>query len=276
MDGLIIKINSDLYTVKIKDDFLDCKCRGKFRNQNLKPLVGDKVLIDTSKKVIEKIYPRKNELIRPQVANIDKLLIVVSTSIPKFSSFLLDKFLVIAHVNNIEPIIIITKMDLIDKDLKKEIKTYIKYYKKIGYKIYRNTDIKKIKNEFKNSIVALMGQTGAGKSSLLNKLDNNLNLKTMEVSKSLGRGKHTTRIVQLYSLNNGMCADTPGFSSFEFYDITKKDIKESFIEFSTSCKYKTCLHTKEEGCKVREKLKNNDKIYLNRYENYIKLLDEVK
>lgn len=278
MKGLIIKINSDLYTVKLEDaTFLDCKCRGKFRNDNLKPLVGDKVLVNTDKNVIEKVYERKNELIRPSVANIDKLIIVVSTSIPKFSSFLLDKFLVIAYKNDVEPVIVITKMDLISNKLKKEVNKYIKYYKKIGYKVYKNSEIRKIKKEFNNSVVSLMGQTGAGKSTLLNKLDKNLNLKTNEVSKSLGRGKHTTRIVELHPILNGMCADTPGFSSLELYNVTKEDIKRSFIEFDNNCKYKTCMHIKEDGCKViKQKQTTKDEIFINRYNNYIKLLGEVE
>lgn len=277
MEGLIIKINSDLYTVKLEnEEILDCKCRGKFRNDKLKPLVGDKVKVDTEKKVVGKVYERKNELIRPSVANIDKLIIVVSTSIPKFSSFLLDKFLVIAHKNNIEPIIVITKMDLISRKLKKEVNLYIKYYKKIGYKVYKNKEIRKIKNEFNNSIVSLMGQTGAGKSTLLNKIDKTLNLKTNEVSKSLGRGKHTTRVVELHKIGTGMCADTPGFSSLELYNITKEDIKNAFIEFSKNCKYKTCMHVKEEGCSVlKQKQKENNKVFDSRYNNYIKLLEEV-
>lgn len=277
MNGLIIKINSDLHTVKLENDKkIDCKCRGKFRNQNITPLVGDKVYVDTNKCLIEKVYPRENELIRPKVANIDKLFIVVSTSIPKFSSFLLDKFLVIAYKNNIEPVIIITKIDLLNNKEKKEIKKYIKYYKKIGYKVFLNKEIRKIKQEFDNCTVALMGQTGAGKSTLLNKIDKTLNIETNEVSKSLGRGKHTTRLVELHEIKKGLIADTPGFSSLELYNITKNDIKSSYIEFSNNCKYKTCLHIKEDNCKVKDELKKGNLIFKERYNNYIKLISEVK
>lgn len=129
MNGLITKINSDLHTVKLDNNsYIDCKCRGKFRNDNITPLVGDRVIVDVDKKVIEKVLVRKNEFVRPKVSNIDKLFIVVSTSIPKFSSFLLDKFLVIAHKSGVTPVIIITKFDLLDKNEKKIIKKYINYY----------------------------------------------------------------------------------------------------------------------------------------------------
>lgn len=278
MDGLIIKINSNLYTVKLdNNELLNCRCRGVFRNKDIKPLVGDKAYVNTKDKVIEKIYKRKNELVRPPVANIDKLFIIVSTHIPKFSSYLLDKYLIIAHKNNIEPIIIITKYDLLDGTKKLEVKEYIKYYKKIGYKIYLNTKKSKIKQEFKNNVIALIGQTGSGKSTLLNRINKNLNLDTDDISIKLGRGKHTTRLVELFEISGGLVADTPGFSSLELYNITKEDVKNTFIEFPINCKYKTCMHIKEDGCALKQLLnKKNNYILKNRYKNYIKLVSEVE
>ena len=153
------------------------------------------------------------------------------------------------------------------------IKKYIKYYKKIGIKVYINKDVSKIKKEFKGCVVALCGQTGAGKSSLLNRIDASLSLKTGEVSLSLGRGKHTTRLVELLEVNQGLIADTPGFSSLEI-KIPKNDIKKYYPEFELRCKYKSCNHVKEEGCKIIE-LVNKNKIPKWRYENYLKFLEEV-
>ena len=274
MQGRIICINTSIHKVLLENNtIIDCKTRGKLRNMDIAPVVGDFVMVDTDKQVIEKVLKRKNYLERPLISNIDKLLIVMSTAIPAFSSYLIDKFLIIAKSNNIEPIIVITKMDMTSLKEKIEIKRYIKYYKKIGIKVYINKDVSKIKKEFKECVVALCGQTGAGKSSLLNRIDASLSLKTGEVSLSLGRGKHTTRLVELLEVNQGLIADTPGFSSLEI-KIPKNDIKKYYPEFEVRCKYKSCNHVKEEGCKIIE-LVNKNKIPKWRYENYLKFLEEV-
>ena len=274
MQGRIICINTSIHKVLLENNtIIDCKTRGKLRNMDIAPVVGDFVMVDTDKQVIEKVLKRKNYLERPLISNIDKLLIVMSTAIPAFSSYLIDKFLIIAKSNNIEPIIVITKMDMTSLKEKIEIKRYIKYYKKIGIKAYINKDVSKIKKELKGCVVALCGQTGAGKSSLLNRIDASLSLKTGEVSLSLGRGKHTTRLVELLEVNQGLIADTPGFSSLEI-KIPKNDIKKYYPEFEVRCKYKSCNHVKEEGCKIIE-LVNKNKIPKWRYENYLKFLEEV-
>lgn len=269
-EGKIISINKDLYIVMSNNSLFPCYVRGKLKN--IKLTVGDNVIINTTTNTIEKQLERKNTLIRPLISNIDKLFIVISTHIPAFSSYLLDKFLVLSEYNNIEPIIIITKLDLCNKNELKEIKKYIKYYKKIGYKIYTNKEIRKIKKEIKNSVIAVAGQTGAGKSTLLNKIDKNLNLKTGEVSTHLGRGKHTTRLVELLSTCKGLIADTPGFSSLEL-NINKNDISGCFKEFGYNCKYKSCTHIKDDGCDVINKV-SKGKILKSRYENYLKLTKE--
>lgn len=274
MQGRIICINTSIHKVLLENNtILDCKTRGKLRNMDISPVVGDFVIVDTDKQVIEKVLKRKNYLERPLISNIDKLLIVMSTAIPSFSSYLIDKFLIIAKSNNIEPIIVITKTDMISFKEKIDVKKYIKYYRKIGIKTYINKDVLKIKKEFKGSVVALCGQTGAGKSSLLNRIDASLSLKTGEVSLSLGRGKHTTRLVELLEVNQGLIADTPGFSSLEI-KIPKNDIKKYYPEFNIQCKYKSCNHIKEDGCKVIE-LVNKNKIPKWRYDNYLKFLEEV-
>ena len=214
MKGKIICINKFIHRVLLENNtIIDTRTRGKLRNQKVSPVVGDNVIVDVTNKTIEKVEPRKNYLERPLIANIDKLLIVMSTSIPVFSDYIIDKFLLIANYNNIEPIIIITKTDMITIKEKAEVRKYVNYYRRLGIKVYINTSITKIKKEFKNSTVALCGQTGSGKSSLLNRIDASLKLKTGEVSLSLGRGKHTTRLVELLEVNDGLIADTPGFSS---------------------------------------------------------------
>ena len=274
MKGKIICVNASLYKVLLENNtIIDTRTRGKLRNEKIHPVVGDNVVVDVNTKTIEKVEKRRNYLERPLVANIDKLLIVMSTSIPSFSSYLIDKFLLIAYENKIEPIIIITKTDMISHQEKAEIKKYTNYYRKLGVKVYLNTSVSKIKKEFVGSVVALCGQTGAGKSSLLNKIDASLKLKTGEISLSLGRGKHTTRLVELLEVNNGLIADTPGFSSLDI-SIDKKEIKKYYPEFNKPCKYRSCLHVKEDGCEIIE-LVNKGKIPGWRYDNYIKFISEV-
>lgn len=274
MKGKIICINASIHKVLLENNtIIDTRTRGKLRNEKVHPVVGDNVVVDVKTKTIEKVEARRNYLERPLVANIDKLLIVMSTSIPSFSDYLIDKFLLIAYENKIEPIIIITKVDMITQKEKMEIKKYINYYRKLGIKVYLNTSISKIKKEFVGSVVALCGQTGAGKSSLLNKIDASLKLKTGEVSLSLGRGKHTTRLVELLEVNNGLIADTPGFSSLNI-SIDKKEIRKYYPDFNVGCKYRSCLHIKEDGCEIIE-LVNKGKIPRWRYDNYIKFISEV-
>lgn len=275
MTGKIICINKSLHKVLLENNtIVDTTTRGKLRNEKIAPVVGDNVEVNTSTKTIEKVLTRRNYLERPLVANIDKLLIVMSTSIPVFSSYLIDKFLLIAYSNKIEPIIVITKTDMITVKEKVDIRKYINYYRKLGIKIYVNTSVSKIKKEFKNSVVALCGQTGAGKSSLLNRIDASLSLKTGEVSDSLGRGKHTTRLVELLEVNGGLIADTPGFSSLDI-NIKKIDIKKYYKDFNKPCKYRSCVHNKEDGCTIKEMV-NKNKIPKWRYDNYLKLLEEGK
>lgn len=269
-NGKIIKINKLLYTVNTVNGVFLCSVRGKLKNDKL--TVGDNVIIDMDTKTIEKLLPRKNTLIRPLVSNIDKLFVVVSTHIPEFSTLLIDEFITICENNNIEPIIIVSKLDLIKSKERKSILNILKYYKKIGYKAFKNTEIKKIKKEIKNSVVSLTGQTGSGKSTLLNKIDKSLKLQTGEVSISLGRGKHTTRIVELIPICNGLIADTPGFSSLEV-NLSKEQIRDGFVEFGHDCKYNTCMHIKEQGCKVIEDV-SNKKILRSRYDNYLKLINK--
>ncbi|MBQ1495923.1 MAG: ribosome small subunit-dependent GTPase A [Bacilli bacterium] len=274
MKGRIIKVISNDYTVKLDNDIkVVCKPRGVFRNINMTPFAGDIVEIDEDKKIITKILDRKNKLNRPPVCNIDCAIIVTSTINPSFSTLLLDKMINIIEFNNIKPLIVVSKSDLyMDEDIKNKLD----YYKSIGYDVFLNNEIEKIKESINGKTVILTGQTGVGKSSLLNKMDSSLDLKTNEISKALGRGKHTTRAIEFYEFENSLIADTPGFSSLSFYDMTKEDIRDNFIEFNNYrdlCKYRDCMHIKEDDCIIKEKV-NEGKILLDRYNNYISFIKE--
>lgn len=275
MEGQIVKILSNLYFVNCNGTVYECHSRGNFRNKNITPVVGDYCKIDTENNYILEILPRKNYLIRPLVANIDQGLIVTSLKIPDFSTNLLDKLLLIMEINKIKPIICITKEDLISEEEKKYISEIISYYKKIGYTVYYNYELDEIKKIFKDKTTVFTGQTGAGKSSLFNKLDSNLNFDVGEVSVALGRGKHTTRFVELISLFGGKLVDTPGFSSIDLSIYDKETIKNAFIEFSNyECKYKDCMHTneKENECAIKQAVTSKE-ILPSRYENYLKFLN---
>lgn len=273
MIGIIVKQISNDYTVKVDNKLYICKARGLFRNIGITPLVGDNALIDINSNLILEILPRKNELIRPSVANIDQAVIVMSNKIPEFSLDLLDKLLCIIEYNNIKPIIYVSKIDLLNESELNDLNKVLDYYKNIGYSVY--TDLK-IKEVFKNKKTVFVGQSGAGKSTLLNKLDSNLNLITGEVSTALGRGRHTTRHVELIDSLGGLIADTPGFSKISFIGMTKEDIRDNFVEFNKYrdfCKYKDCMHDKEDDCEIKNKVSDST-ILKSRYLNYLKYIKE--
>jgi ribosome biogenesis GTPase len=275
MTGRVIKLISNKWTVEAEKTLYECSSIGKFRYQKISPVVGDIVEFDEVNNVITKILPRKNNLIRPPVANVDQAIILTSCKQPEFSSNLLDKMLVIIEYNNIKPVICFTKYDLLDDT--SEINEFIAYYKKIGYEVFINKHLDDIKKVLKGKVSVLTGQTGVGKSSLLNKLRRDLNLPTGEISKALGRGRHTTRHVELLTISGGLVADTPGFSQLDFIGMGKKDIKDNFIEFyqnQDKCKYQDCTHIKEDGCYVK-KLVQEGKIMSTRYENYKKFIKQI-
>lgn len=276
MQGRIIKQISNDYTVKTPSQEYICKARGKFRNMEISPLVGDFVEIDEKNNYILDILPRKNELKRPKIANIDMAIIITSLKKPNFDTNLLDKLLAIIIFNNIKPVIIFTKSDLLNKEELNSFKTYFEYYKKIGIDVYMNYETDKIKTIFQNKVSVFTGQSGAGKSTLLNNLDKNLNLKTNEISEALNRGKHTTRHTELLEIYGGLVADTPGFSSLDFNDMTKGDIRDSTIEFNSyrkDCKYSDCMHYKEDKCEIKNKV-GDGTILQSRYDNYINFIKD--
>lgn len=276
MIGRVIKLISNKWTVDIEGHLYECSSIGKFKYLKLSPKVGDLVEVDIDNNIIKKIMPRKNELIRPPISNIDQAIILVSCKEPSFSSNLLDKMLVVIEYNNVKPVICFTKYDLLSDT--SEIDEIISYYKQIGYEVYINSNLDSIKSILSNKISVLTGQTGVGKSSLLNHLKSDLNLATNEISKALGRGKHTTRHVELLSIEDGLVADTPGFSSLDFIGMNKNDIKDNFVEFfknQDKCKYKDCLHIKEDGCYIKE-LVEEGKIRRTRYDNYKKFIESIE
>lgn len=277
MKGQIIKIISNLYFVSVDDKVYECKSRGLFRNKKITPVVGDFCIISDQNYILD-ILPRKNFLIRPLVSNIDQGLIVTSLKTPMFSTNLLDKLILIMEINKIEPIICITKEDLISDKEKEEYRNILSYYEKIGYKVYYNTELDELKKIFKDKTTVFTGQTGAGKSTLFNKLDESLNFDVGDVSIALGRGKHTTRHVELVNLFGGKLVDTPGFSSIDLSVYTEEEIVMAFREFrNCECKYKDCMHTKEsvDECRVKQKVLNGE-ILKSRYENYLKFLKREK
>lgn len=271
--GKIIKIISNLYTVSSNGQNYECRARGRFRNDKLTPLVGEFVVFDDESAYILEIDNRKNELKRPPIVNVDVAIIVTSVKAPDLSLSLLDKELLCVLKENIEPIICLTKWDLLTFKEKCELKKIFKYYKKIGFKVIKNRNLFTLKRLVKNKTVVLTGQTGSGKSTLLNKLDPKLSLSTSPISKALGRGVHTTRHVELFPIGKSLIADTPGFSALDI-TIAKDEIKNYFPEFKDAhCKFENCNHENERDCSVKNDYKIG-KILASRYENYIKFRGE--
>ncbi|WP_156289022.1 ribosome small subunit-dependent GTPase A [Oceanobacillus salinisoli] len=285
-EGRIIKALSGFYYVKSEDQIYQCRGRGVFRNKKITPLVGDFVefeINDPNEGYIMKIKPRKNELVRPPIANINQAIIVSSAISPDFSTTLLDRFLVLIESKNINPVIFITKIDLLSDQKKQEMLTYKKIYKNIGYQVELLSTIDSdhlpdISSYFKDNVTVIAGQSGVGKTSLINALDSTLLLETAEISQSLGRGKHTTRHVELLEIHGGLVADTPGFSALDFNEIEAEELTDYFPEMRerrNECKFRGCLHYKEPKCAVKTAL-SDGKIEAFRYKNYIHFLDEIQ
>ncbi|MCK5762117.1 MAG: ribosome small subunit-dependent GTPase A [Candidatus Izimaplasma sp.] len=279
--GLITKLIGGLYTVRDESKISHkLKARGKFRHTNESPVVGDRVIFDD--KFITEILERKNILNRPPLANIDQAIIINSCLEPDFSFNLLDRFLLLIEHESITPIIVVTKTDLMNEEQLIKLKNKIKYYKKYYHVIYTSTvtleGTDEFKELFRDKISIFAGQTGAGKSSLLNVLDIKLNLKTDKISKALGRGKHTTRHSEMYELFGGLVADTPGFSKLDFFDIKEEDVPDCFIDFfelSSECKYRGCKHLDEPKCNVKKELELGN-ILQERYYDYKLIMEEIR
>ncbi len=278
-DGIIIKSIGGLFFIESSDIIYECKARGVFRKNGISPSVGDRVNFDNG--VITEILPRQNYIIRPPLANLDQLIFVVSVTEPAPNLLILDKFIAVAEYQNIKPVIVLTKVDLESYD---EI---LDIYNRAGIEIYvidynDKNSVEKVRILLKDKISAFTGNSGAGKSTLLNEVCGDFDIATGEISKKLGRGKHTTRHSELYKLPwGGYIADTPGFSTFETnkYNIIKKEeLAEcftEFLQFSGECKFRDCSHTKEKGCKVIEAVENGI-IPKTRHESYCSMYEEAK
>ncbi|MGN0493165.1 MAG: ribosome small subunit-dependent GTPase A [Acutalibacteraceae bacterium] len=284
MNGIIIKAISGFYYVSDGEKTYECKAKGSFRASGVSPLVGDRVRLEITeeeKGVVTAVLPRKNQLSRPPVANIDKLFIVSSYEKPAPNAYIIDKLTAIAEYKKIEPVIVFNKCDMGGFD------SWERIYKTAGFKVFtvsaengEGTDA--LKCELKDCVSAFTGNSGVGKSSILNVIFGDARLSTGAVSDKLGRGRHTTRHTELFALPfGGFVADTPGFSSLE-NDCQDYEFKESLVycfrdlsKYADGCRFSSCTHTVEKGCCVLEAVKNGE-ISESRHKSYIALFEELK
>ncbi len=284
INGLIIKITGGFYYVEADDRIYECKARGVFRKKGFTPLVGDYVVIDVPQGdgycSIDSVNERKNSLVRPALANLDTLVIVSSVVEPTVNTYIIDKMICAAVNKGIEPVVVFSKTDLQPCDEFLEIYEKSKV-KAIEYSSVTNKGIDEIKKVLEGKISAFSGNTGVGKSTLLNALFPTLELETGEISNKLGRGRHTTRTVELFKCFGGYVADTPGFSTVDLdrYElIRKEELQHCFPEFDEyigECKFTSCAHTCEKGCAVIDAV-NNGIISKSRHDSYVRMYNEVK
>lgn len=281
--GIIIKITGGFYYVEAADGVFECKARGVFRKRGTSPLVGDYVDItvpDDGYCSIDAIRERRNSLVRPALANLDNLMIVSSVKEPEVNLYLIDKMTAAAVSKEITPIVVFSKSDLGSAEKLVEI------YRAVGIHAYEfssvdNRGLNEIKAELKDKVTAFCGNSGVGKSTLLNALFPDLQLQTGEISDKLGRGRHTTRTVELFRKHGGYIADTPGFSTvdIERFELIRKDeLKFAFPEFEEyfgTCKFNSCNHVCEQGCRVIEAVESGV-IPRSRHESYVRMYNEVK
>lgn len=284
MQGVILKGIGGFYYIDTEIGVVECKARGKFRHNQITPTVGDHVIIEkvaNLKGYIAEILPRKNKLIRPAVCNIDLLVVVCSVAPPKTDTFLIDKVCAIACNQDIDVLIFINKTDVEPSLQLADIYTQTGYDVILG-SAYSGVGVDQLREKIAGKIVAFTGNSAVGKSSILNQLDSRFDLKIGGLSEKIGRGKHTTRHVELLkTFDDTFVADTPGFSSFDTtqMDLVLKDnLQHTFIEFEPfigECKFSSCAHIKEKGCAILEAVENGE-ITKSRHENYVKLFDSVK
>ena len=281
----VTKIHSNYYYVVLNNIVLECMLRNKLKKEGIDVKVGDKVLIDevnheNNTAVITEVLPRRNSLDKPNVANIDQIVIVISPDKPTFSPLILEKFIILTESSDITPIICVNKSDLMTDDIRDYLdKTYVS----VGYKVIYTSALEKIgleelRDALLGRVSVFSGVSGVGKSSLLNTLDSSLRLETGEVSKLLGSGTHTTRFVCLLKLffndKYALIADTPGFSFMEFNNIDSSQLAwyfKEFVPFIPDCQLSSCLHWKEPYCKVKDNIDTESV----RYNNYLKILQDI-
>ncbi|GAE91679.1 ribosome small subunit-stimulated GTPase EngC [Gracilibacillus boraciitolerans JCM 21714] len=259
---------------------------GVFRQKKITPLVGDQVEFeyqDIKEGYIISVDERDNQLTRPPIANVDQAIIVTSVKEPNLSVNLLDKFLVLVESKAIQPLLFFTKMDLLTEVEAKSVKEKLTYYQQIGYSIEflstkDNEMIAQLSIHLNDKVSVFAGQSGVGKTSILNQIVPGLNLETDDISASLGRGKHTTRHVELIPFESGLVADTPGFSSLDFKEIQLENLPQYYPEFAVlqnDCKFRGCMHIQEPKCAVKQALVNGE-ILKERYDNYVQFAEEIK
>ena len=277
MQGIIIKSLAGFYYVEADGQVYQTRARGNFRKKGQTPYVGDFVDFsaeDQSEGYILKIHERKNSLVRPPIVNIDQAVVIMSAKEPDFNANLLDRFLVLLEQKTIEPLIYISKLDLVED--RSQLDAYKAIYEKIGYPFLFS--LEELLPHLDKKVTVFMGQTGVGKSTLLNRIAPELALETGQISDSLGRGRHTTRAVSFYNVNGGKIADTPGFSSLD-YEVKESELLNDcfpeLAEVSQGCKFRTCTHTHEPACAVKLALETG-KVAQSRYDNYLQFLSEIE
>ncbi|MCF8009345.1 MAG: ribosome small subunit-dependent GTPase A [Halanaerobiales bacterium] len=279
MEGIITKTLGGFFFVKVKNNIMRCRIRGKIQ-KTIYP--GDHVIVDIDNEIVVDLKDRKNLLDRPKVANIDQVLILHSLKEPPLDFNLLDRFILMAESSGLIPIVVFNKIDLVNN--LDSIKEELNIYGKIGYDIFyisakKHLGLDKLYEELKNSLSVIAGPSGSGKSTLINSIVDDVKLPTKDVSKKSKRGVHTTRHVELIPLKrNGFVVDTPGFTNIDIRDVTSDNLKYYFPEFENyngKCKFSTCSHTHEPGCAVKKALKR-DEISKKRFLNYKKIYSELK
>ena len=281
MEGIIIKGIGGFYYIKTDEGIIECKARGKFRYNSLKPMVGDRVTIkvENGKGVIEDIHERSSELIRPTVANVTQAFVVFAIKNPDINLDLLNRFLTLCEYNDIHAVVCLNKEDLCTEEEKENLKELIN---DIGYEVLfinakEGKGFDALKERLEHNITVLCGPSGAGKSTLLNSFIDREHMETWCVSEKIGRGKHTTRHSELIDVDNGYLVDTPGFTTLDVTFIDRDSLKYCFPEFNdynNLCKFNGCNHYKEPKCAVKEAVEEG-KINKLRYEFYIKTLEEI-
>lgn len=284
MDGLIVKGIGGFYYVK--DDYgnvTQCRARGSFKNEGITPCVGDKVryeILEDKDGIVEEIYPRKNIFIRPPIANVDLLVIVVSATKPKPNMFIIDRFLVMAEKSNTDILLCINKVDNAkEKDIESLKDIYGNIYKMVFTSGVSKEGLDELKDLLKDKKTAFAGPSGVGKSTLINSLQPGFNLETGAISNKTKRGKHTTRHVEIFDMDfGGMIYDTPGFTSFDILQADEVELQlyyPEIVKYKGKCRYDDCMHLKEPECKVREALENGE-INPSRYNSYKEQIEEIR
>ncbi|MCR2804922.1 ribosome small subunit-dependent GTPase A [Paenibacillus soyae] len=296
MTGMIVKALSGYYYVRAEGEASDsepvqCRARGVFKKRGESPLVGDKVhfsLTENGEGTVTELFPRSSELIRPPVANVDLAILVFSVTEPTLNLQLLDKFLVHIEHAGIPAVLALSKQDLesegeFTEEAALAASSVNRIYRKLGYEVYgtssrKSAGIRELKERLEGHLAVFAGQSGVGKSSLLNALVPGLTLETNEISNRLGRGKHTTRHVELIDIGGGYVADTPGFSQLDFGELGVEDLSYCFVEMrklSPDCKFRGCTHVHEPGCAVLAAVEAGE-IERSRYDHYVLFLEEMK